>query len=279
MEAAQPSRSAMSAAVARGMHRLRDAPPWILDDPFALPLVGDGWQAFVEQSVALSRPPYQARSGVLLRARYPEDVLASGDYAQYVILGAGLDSFAWRQPDFMRDARVFEVDHPATQGWKRERMRVLALPASDRQVLVPVDFTRDTLDASLTRAGFDWSAPTLFSWVGTTMYLDLEAIAVTLRTVARCSAGSGVVLSYNPRPELLDALHREVLDDVSRLVVGMGEPLRSAFTPEEIARLATAVGLEVAEAPTYEDLERCYFTGRRDGMRLLMIERLLWLRV
>ncbi|MBM4244218.1 MAG: class I SAM-dependent methyltransferase [Deltaproteobacteria bacterium] len=279
MDAGQPSRSAMSAAVARGIHRIHDAPPWILDDPFALPLVGDGWQAFAEQSVALSRPPYQARSGVLLRARYPEDVLASGVYAQYVILGAGLDSFAWRHPDFVRKGRLFEVDHPATQTWKRERMRALALPASDRQVLVPADLTGDTLDASLTRAGFDWSLPSLLSWVGTTMYLGPDAIGATLRIVARCAAGSGIVLSYNPRPELLDDLHREVLDDVSRLVAGMGEPLRSAFAPDEIERLAATAGLQVAEAPSHADLERRYFNGRPDGMRLLMIERLLWLRV
>lgn len=279
MDAGQPSRSAMSAAAARGIHRLRDSPPWILDDPFALPLVGDGWGAFAAQSVALSRPPYQARSGVLMRARYPEDALASGSYTQYVILGAGLDSFAWRHPGYLREGRVFEVDHPATQAWKRERARALALPAGQRHVLVPVDFARDALDASLTRAGFDWSAPTLLSWVGTTMYLPPGAIAGTLRIVARCAPGSGIVLSYNPRTELLDELQRGFLDDVSRLVAGMGEPLRSAFTPGEIARLAADAGLGVAEAPTHDDLAERYFTGRRDGMKLLMIERLLWLRV
>lgn len=269
----------MSAAVARGIHRLRDDPPWILDDPFALPLVGDGWEAFAEQSTTLSRPPYQARSGVLVRARYPEDVLAGGGHAQYVILGAGLDSFAWRHPRFLHGGRVFEVDHPATQVWKRERARELALGESARHVFVPADLAHDALDDCLTSAGFDWAVPALLSCVGTSMYLAPAAVAATLRTVARCAPGSGIVLSYNPRGDLLDEIQRSFLERVSRMVAGMGEPLRSAFAPDEILQLASDAGLHVAAAPTHRELEERYLTGRRDGMRLLMIERLLWLRV
>jgi methyltransferase (TIGR00027 family) len=269
----------MSAAVARGIHRLWDDPPWILDDPFALPLVGEEWQAFAEQSTALSRPPHQARSGVLVRTRYAEDVLAADAYAQYVILGAGLDSFAWRHPEFLANGRVLEVDHPATQTWKRERARTLALPDSARHVFAPADLARDALASCLTAAGFDWTAPALLSCVGTTMYLDAGTIAALLRTVARCAPGSAIVLSYNPRVELLDEIQRAFLERVSRLVAGMGEPLRSAFTPDEIVRLAHDAGLRAAAAPTHDELEERYLTTRRDGMRLLMIERLLWLRV
>lgn len=279
MNEGEPSRSAMSAAVARGIHRLWDQPPWVLDDPFALPLVGTGWQELARQSLALSRPPHPARTGVLLRSRYPEDVLAAGPYAQYVILGAGLDSFAWRRPRFLRDGRVFEVDHPATQAWKRGRARAIGLPESDRHVFVPCDFSRDPLGDCLTRAGFERGTSTLFSWVGTTMYLEPGAIADTLRTVARCMPGSGIVMSYNPSPELLDERQRSFLDGVARLVAGMGEPLRSAFTPAGIAQLVAGCGLTIAEAPTESDLADRYFTGRRDGLRPLMIERLLWLRV
>lgn len=279
MNGSEPSRSAMSAAAARGIHRLRDDPPWVLDDPFALPLVGEGWEAFAAQSVALSRPPYQARGGVLLRARYPEDVLGAGSYAQFVILGAGLDSFAWRHPAFLRTGRVFEVDHPATQSWKQRRVVALALPVSERHLFVPVDLARDALEQCLTTAGLDWSAPTLFSWVGTTMYLEPATIADTLRVVARCGPGSGVVLSYNPPVELLDDRQRDFLSDVSRLVQGMGEPLRSALTPAEVAHLAADAGLRIAEAPSPDALVERYFAGRRDGMRPLLIERLLWLRV
>lgn len=279
MNEGEPSRSAMSAAVARGIHRLWDQPPWVLDDPFALSLVGDGWRELARQSLALSPPPYAARTGVLLRSRWAEDVLACGPYAQYVILGAGLDSFAWRRPRFLRGGRVFEVDHPSTQDWKRRRARAIGLPRSDRHVFVPCDFSRDALGECLTRAGFDHGATSLFSWLGTTMYLEPAAIADTLRAVARCAPGSGVAMSYNPRPDLLDERQRAFLDAVGRLVAGMGEPLRSAFTPDAIGRLAADCGLTIAEAPTERDLADRYFTGRRDGLRPLIIERLLWLRV
>jgi methyltransferase (TIGR00027 family) len=279
MKDSEPSRSAMSAAVARGIHRLWDDPPWVLDDPFALPLVGNDWRELAQQSVALARPPHVARAGVLLRSRYPEDVLARGSYAQYVILAAGLDSFAWREPGFLHTGRVFEVDHPATQRWKRSRATTLGLPASARHAYVPVDFAHDALDRCLTAAGLDWSATTLFSWVGATMYLERAAIADTLRAVARCARGSGIVLSYNPPRALLDEVQLRFLGEVAQLVAGMGEPLRATFTPDEIHRLASDAGLEVVEEPSAADLTTRYLAGRRDGMLPILIERLLWLRV
>src|SRR5450432_4066232 len=110
MESNQPSRSAMSAAVARGTHRLWDERPWIFDDPFALILVGNDWGSFAVASKALARPEVvrQGHAGVLVRSRYPEDRLMAGTFSQYVILGAGLDSFAWRHPALLRSLRVFE---------------------------------------------------------------------------------------------------------------------------------------------------------------------------
>src|SRR5262249_39586542 len=142
MDTNQPSRSAMSTAVARATHRLWAEPPWIFDDPFALILVGAGWENFAAASRGLARSPVvrQGHAGVLVRSRYPEDRLTEGQYSQYVILGAGLDSFAWRRPDLRGSLRVFEVDHPATQAWKHERIATLALPISEGHVFVPVDF-------------------------------------------------------------------------------------------------------------------------------------------
>lgn len=132
MNAGQASRSAMSAAVARGTHRLWDKPPWIVDDPFALILVGPGWEEFATASRALASPEIFRRghAGVQIRSRYAEDRLLEGGYGQYVILGAGLDAFAWRRPDLRGSVRVFEVDHPATQAWKRERAATLGLPTT-----------------------------------------------------------------------------------------------------------------------------------------------------
>jgi methyltransferase (TIGR00027 family) len=265
----------MSAAVARGVHRLHDDAPWVFDDPFALPLVGPGWVEYAESGNRLASPPCRARAGVLVRSRYPEDQLVGGSYGQYVILGAGLDSFAWRRPDLLRRLRVFEIDHPATQAWKQARIAALALPGSERHVFLPVDFATQELGERLTAARFDWTRPAFFSWVGTTMYLEQEAIAATLGLVARCAPGSAMVLSYNPRPELLDDDSRAFLAAVTRLVSGMGEPLRSFFAPEEITDLVARSGLRVRDHPTTADLTARYCAQRSDGLAPLGVERLM----
>ena len=129
----------------------------MIDDPYALSLVGPSWKGLYKALCTVFPEPVreEAICGVAARSRYVEDVLAAGAFAQYVILGAGLDSFGWRRPDALRTLRVFEVDHPATQAWKRDRARVLALPRSDRHVFAPVDFETEKLDAGLASVGFD----------------------------------------------------------------------------------------------------------------------------
>ena len=191
MEAA-PSRTAMLAAVARGLLRLEATQPWVLDDAFALVLVGPVWQELRELLFSLfpAQVVREVLAAVCIRSRYAEDRLAAGAFAQYVILGAGLDSFAWRRPDLLRSLRVFEVDHPASQAWKLERVRDLALPLSDSQVFVPADFEAEPVQDALRTAGFDPGQPTLFSWTGVAPYLTAQAIASTLRVVAGAAAGS-----------------------------------------------------------------------------------------
>src|SRR5690349_15811725 len=185
MEAA-PSRTAMIAAVGRGGLRLEEMPPWVLDDAFAWLLVGPSWQELREGPASLlpGQLVREASAAVCTRSRYAEDRLAAGDFAQYVILGAGLDSFAWRRPDLLRSLRVFEVDHPASQAWKLERVRELALPLSDSQVFVPVDFEAEPLQDALRTAGFDWGQPALFAWTGVAPYLTAQALESTLRSIA-----------------------------------------------------------------------------------------------
>ena len=182
----------MLAAVARGLLRLETAPPWVLDDAFALVLVGPVWQELREGPVSLFRAEVvrEVFAGICTRSRYAEDRLAAGAFAQYVILGAGLDSFAWRRPDLLRSLRVFEVDHPASQAWKLERVSALALPLSDSQVFVPADFEAEPVQDALRTAGFDFGQRALFSWTGVAPYLTAQAIASTLRVVAGAAAGS-----------------------------------------------------------------------------------------
>lgn len=261
----------MMAAEARGTHRLWDPPPVVLDDPFALVLVGPAWQQLAAEvrSLAPEEVTRAGRAGVVVRTRYAEDRLPGPPFAQYVILGAGLDSFAWRRPDLLGAVRVFEVDHPATQGWKRERASVLGLPVHGAHVFVPVDFEAATLHDALDAAGFDWSQPTLFSCVGVAMYLEPRALEATLRTVAGCAAGSEIVVGYNLAEPFLDDIGRRFLAAVRRRVAGMGEPLRSSMAPEEAEALLGGCGLVVVDHPTSDDLAGRY------GVRPYTLERLV----
>jgi len=281
MESGVPSRSAMSAAVARGTHRLTDAAPWIFDDPFALVLVGPGWEDYAAESMARARLPVvrQGQAGLLVRSRFPEDRLTEGAFAQYVILGAGLDSFAWRRPDLMGPLTLFEVDHPATQTWKRERVASLGLPVHERHVFAPVDFEQQTLEDGLRATTFDWGRPTLFAWMGTTMYLTPAAIESTLRTIAKCGAGSEVALSYNVTWEFVDEMGREFLGGVMPGAERAGEPILTSFAPNEMQALLEPCGLDVVDHPTPNELYTRYCSGRTDDLRPYTLERLLAARV
>ena len=280
MEAA-PSRTAMIAAVGRGMLRLEEPPPWVLDDAFALVLVGPVWQELRDRLASLlpGQVRREASAAVCTRSRYAEDQLAAGTFAQYVILGAGLDSFAWRRPDLLRSLRVFEVDHPASQAWKLERARDLALPLSDSQVFVPVDFEVESVQAALRTAGFDWGQPALFSWTGVAPYLTAQAIESTLRTIAGAAAGSEVVFSYRAEESVLDHVGKEFVRIYAPLAASVGEPLQPGWPVIEIERLISRCGLKVIDHPARADLEHRYFAHRVDGLRPYTAETLVIARV
>jgi methyltransferase (TIGR00027 family) len=280
MEAA-PSRTALLAAVARGHLRLEETPPWVLDDAFALVLVGPVWQELHEGLVSLfpGQVIREVSAAVCTRSRYAEDRLAAGTFTQYVILGAGLDSIAWRRPDLLRSLRLFEVDHPASQAWKLERARDLALPLSGSQVFIPVDFETEPLQDALHTAGFDWGQPTLFSWTGVAPYLTALAIESTLRTVARVEAGSEVVFSYRAEESVLDDVGREFIRIYAPLAASVGEPLQPGWPVIEIERLISRCGLKVIDHPARADLEQRYFAYRIDGLRPYNAETLVTARV
>jgi len=280
MEAA-PSRTAMLAAVARGLLRLDETPPWVLDDAFALVLVGPVWQELREGLVSLfpGQVVREVSAAVCTRSRYAEDRLAAGAFTQYVILGAGLDSFAWRRPDLLRSLRVFEVDHPASQAWKLGRVRDLALPLSDSWVFVPVDFEAEPLQGALHTAGFDWGQPALFSWTGVAPYLTAQAIESTLRTIAGAAAGSEVVFSYRAEESVLDDVGSEFIRSYAPLAASVGEPLQPGWPVIEIERLISRSGLKAVDHPARADLEQRYFADRIDGLRPYNAETLVTARV
>src|SRR5260370_10874335 len=199
MESA-PSRTAMFGAVSRGVFRLETASSWVLDDVLALVLVGPVWQQLRDKFDPLFPGPVrrESRAAVCTRSRYAEDRLAAGAFTQYVILGAGLDSFAWRRPDLLGSLTVFEVDHPASQAWKLERVRELGLPLSDSQVFVPVDFEAGPVQDVLGPAGFDWAQPAMFCWTGVPPYLTAQPVGSAFRTIPAAPPRPHCLFSSRP---------------------------------------------------------------------------------
>ena len=207
-------------------------------------LVGPTWTEIAErlESLFSERLLRRARAGIALRSRFAEDRLSAGTARQYVSLGAGLDSFFWRRPDLVGSVHVFEVDHPASQAWKRERATALGLPTNDGPTFVALDFESTSLHDGLGAAGFDWDQPTTFSWLGVTGYLTVDAIEETMRTVTACPSGSEVVFTYAPSEDFLDYDDRETLAILAPMTASSSEPLQAFFPPHEVDALVARCG-------------------------------------
>ena len=202
-----------------------------------------------------------------VRARFTEDIVqqaAASGTGQYVILGAGLDSFAYRRTDLLRRLRVFEVDHPATQSWKRRRLAGLGVAVPARLVFAPVDFERQTLREGLELAGFDSGQATVFSWMGVTMYLTLDAIHAVLATMAQCHPGTRIVLSYNQPPAVLTGSTARIAAAFADLAAEMGEPFISRFRRGEMARLLREHGFGLITDFGPDEARAAYFPGQAD---------------
>ncbi|MFE3194101.1 class I SAM-dependent methyltransferase [Nocardia sp. NPDC059240] len=249
MRYGQPSRTALGAARARALHQTREAAA-VFADPLAEAIAGA-----VDAAVGPAdddRPlPDDARLFLAMRHRFAEDALAAvaDRIEQVVILGAGLDTFGYRNP--YPGLRVFEVDHPATQQWKRERLADAGIAVPSAVRFVPVDFETDTLAASLAAAGFDRSAPTFFVWLGVIVYLTPESVTATLRFIAEHSARTEVVFDYSGPISALPPQHRPMAERLTRVMDELGEPWLSLFTPEEIAGQLHSLGFS-----QIEDLDR-----------------------
>lgn len=266
MQESKPSRTALRVAIRRAMHQLKDKPV-VFHDPVAVPLLGerhadDLWQAMSGREHAFL---VALRAFLVARSRFAEDNLARAvkqGLRQYVLLGAGLDTFAYRNP--YPGLRVFEVDHPATQGWKRELLEAGGITATEELTFVPVDFEHQSLATELELAGFDASAPAFFAWLGVVPYLTREAFRATLSYIAGQTAGSGVVLDYGLPRQALPFIERMGHDALRARVAKAGEPFQLFFTPAEMAA-------ELAAFPAREDLGSTeinarYFAGRQDEL-------------
>ena len=263
-----PSRTAVLTAAARALHR-EEPQPWVMDDYLALDLAGQDGLALLDRLRAEVPRVYLLPFSrwVCIRTRFPEDLVeqaVTGGVAQYVILGAGLDSFAYRRHDLMDRLRVFEVDHPATQAWKRQRLAELSVEPSARLVFAPVDFERQTLREGLQQAGFDFGKLAVFSWMGVTMYLTLDAIHATLATMAQCCVGTRVVLTYNQPPDVLARSDAQITAAMAGLAAKMGEPFISRFRIADIAQLLHQHGFGELTDFGPDEARAAYFPGRPD---------------
>jgi methyltransferase (TIGR00027 family) len=210
------------------------------------------------------------RAFLAVRSRYTEDCFAEAaarGVKQYVVLGAGLDTFAYRSE--RRELRIFEVDHPATQGWKRERLASAGIGIPETLTYAPVDFERETLHDGLKRAGLDFDKPAFFAWLGVVPYLSRGAIDATLAFVAHhMKQGSEILFDYAEPMEGRDAMQSTALAELARRVAEIGEPLRSFFKPDELRRDLRALGFSAVEDADAAALNAKYFRKRNDGLAL-----------
>lgn len=269
---ARPSRTALRVAMRRAAHQLFDA-PLVLDDPLAVPIVGvdAAAQLRAEAGTHQGRVARAMRAFIVVRSRLAEDELARAvgrGAAQYVVLGAGLDTFAYRSPFPASALRVFEVDHPATQEWKRHMLEGAAIPVPPSVTFAPVDFERQTLAEGLALARFDPHVPTFFSWLGVTMYLTEEAVMSTLRLAGSLPRGGGIVFDYALPRSSLGWMSRLSLDELSRRVAAAGEPFQTFFDPGALGdRLAQAGFRSIHDLDAHQLTAR-YFRDRADGLHV-----------
>ncbi|MGI5239157.1 class I SAM-dependent methyltransferase [Dactylosporangium sp. CA-139066] len=254
------SRSALMAAAARAAHLIVDSAPYVFEDRLAAPLLGDAADELIDYHRQHGDHPVLsgARAQVLCRSRYTEDTLHRSGFSQYVLLGAGLDSYAYRAT---AGVRVFEVDRAATQDYKRAAVSK-AGATSNAPEYVAVDFERDDLLSRLAAHGFDPQRPAVVSWLGVTMYLTREAVERTVSEVARLAPGSLLVLDHMlPEPDR-DAAAQGYVAAVGAMTAANGEPWLSFFSPADLAALLDAHGLTAEHASQHEILG-----ARTDALR------------
>ncbi|MBI5583254.1 MAG: class I SAM-dependent methyltransferase [Deltaproteobacteria bacterium] len=282
MDEGRPSATALGTALARAAHQILDRPR-VLEDPLALRILGlEKESDRREQLIGRYRPQGALRAFLALRSRYAEDELARAiqrGVGQYVILGAGLDTFPYRNPYPGSKLRVYEVDHPATQAWKRRRLHESGIEIPDSVAFAPVDFEKQSLGEGLVGAGFRKAEPAFFSWLGVVIYLTKPAVLETLRFVAALPADSEIVFDYCVPPAGLPDDLRAAHERLARRTAEYGEPWITYFEPQALAQELRQKGFMQMEDLDSEEANRRYFKDRADGLRVNGAGRLLMARV
>jgi methyltransferase (TIGR00027 family) len=256
----------------RAAHQLLDDPR-VHDDPLALAILGDA------QAAAMRAHPRRfeddliapvLRAFLAVRSRLAEDALARAVAAgvrQYVVLGAGLDTFAYRNP--YPALRVFEVDHPATQAWKRQRLADARIAVPEGVTFAATDFASEPLPGALRTAGLRGEQPTFFSWLGVTPYLEPANVLATLAAIAPFTGnGGGVVFDYNISPASLAPPRRAAFERLAARVAAAGEPFRGFFEPGRLVAAIHAMGFHGVRDMGPDELNATFFSDRADGLRV-----------
>lgn len=266
---AGPDNTAVRVALWRALHVQSDPPPHVLEDVVGLELVApdDDWQSRPDMS------PFTApfRASILARARFIEDLVTeevSRGVDQFVILGAGLDTLAQRRPELASHLTIFEIDQPATQAWKRQRLIDLGYGLPSFLRFVPVDFEAgDNWWERLAAAGFDGGRPAVMASTGVSMYLTRAAIMATLSQVATLAPGSTFVMSFMLPIDMADPDVRPGIERAAAGAKAAGTPFISFFTPEAMLALAREAGCKNVQHVSAATLAERYFSGRTDGLR------------
>jgi methyltransferase (TIGR00027 family) len=279
--AEQPDSTAVRVALWRAMHVEVDAAPHVLEDVLGLQLAApdSNWRDRPDMHPVGTRG---FRAAIVARARFIEDLVteqAAAGVTQYVILGAGLDTLAERRPELGARLRIFEVDQPGTQAWKRRRLVELDFGIPDWLRLVPIDFeTGESWWDGLSAAGFEADLPAVVASTGVSMYLTKDATAATLRQLATVAPGSTLAMTFLLPAELVDEADRPGLEASTRGARGSGTPFISFYSPEEMLALARNAGFHEASYVSTADLIDRYFAGRTDGLRPSSGEGLMFAR-
>ena len=267
----RPSGTALMAAAARAAHLIVDGEPRIFADPLAAALLGDRADELIGYHTLHGTHPVLAgaRVQVTCRSRYTEQALArarAGGVRQYVILGAGLDSFGYRD-GLHGSLRVFEVDHPASQDYKRAALAAAGIPVPDGVTFVPADLAADPLARCLAGAGFDAATPAVIGWLGVTMYLTAEAVAATMAAIAGLAPGSELIADYMLPEGSRDEAGALYGSLVAQASAERGEPWRSCFTAGQMADLAARTGFCDIRAVRQRDMIPGRFWQRTDALK------------
>jgi methyltransferase (TIGR00027 family) len=275
----QPSRTILNPAIQRAAHQLLDT-PLILDDPVAIGLIPEASEAAIFASAHDLRAPRitMVRSLMVLRSRFAEDRLLEAvkrGVRQYVMIGAGLETFPWRQPAYARSMQIFAVDHPTTLAFTREQLRRRGLSPPPNLTFVPLDLEQRLLGRSLVGCGFDHEVAAFWSMLGVTQYLGSESLHTLLAFAGSLQVGSEIVLSFNPLDDELDG---DDLDEINRSMArgaAVGEPWITRIRPRELTEQLACLGFSSIFHLTPTLAQERYFANRSDALRASRFEQLI----